>query len=522
MVLRKGLGKRMKRQSIHNTAARVSAWILLIGGLLLRAQTPAETKKAITPDEAKQLFSMVDELLRFDSQETGLKLQGSVKRQLISRAETENFLKKRFDEDDGARRLENSEVVLKKFGLLDRDFDLKPFLLRLLTEQVEAFYDGKTKSIFMLDWVAPDEQKPVLAHELTHALQDQRVDLEKWGNQTPLDVSRTSATDKEHVSRDEIDAAREAVLEGQATAVMFDYMLRPVGKSLVKDPEVAETLQANMNASADSPVLARAPLLLSESLIFPYREGLGFTQDVWMDEGQAAAFAGTMDRPPSSSWEIMSPREYEKRHKPSVPMLPDVHPLLDAAYEPVDIGQVGQLDLRILTTLFGGERAARELTSAWDGGLYWAGRARSATAEQKNNTSSLALFYLSAWKSEAAARHFFSLYAENLNRKYGALKPVPIDAASAIAPVDEELHFTSNEGPMLLARRGKCVFVAESFAWATAAKLTQRMLDAQSSGPASLAEAHPLETLSAPYTRMFREAGVMKVVVEAMRKASKQ
>ncbi len=35
----------------------------------------------------------------------------------------------------------------------------------------------------MLDWVDIDEQKPVLAHELTHALQDQHSDLEKWNDQ---------------------------------------------------------------------------------------------------------------------------------------------------------------------------------------------------------------------------------------------------------------------------------------------------------------------------------------------------
>ena len=76
--------------------------------------------------------------------------------------------------------MERSEIVLKKFGLLDRDFHLRPFLLSLLTEQIAGFYDNKTKTVNLLDWIEPDEQKPVLAHELTHALQDQKVDLTKW------------------------------------------------------------------------------------------------------------------------------------------------------------------------------------------------------------------------------------------------------------------------------------------------------------------------------------------------------
>ena len=85
--------------------------------------------------------------------------------------------------------MQRSEIVLKKFGLLDRDFNLKPFLLALLKEQIEAYYDPKTKTVNMLDWIAVDEQKPVLAHELTHALQDQHLDLDKWSDQTPPDVS---------------------------------------------------------------------------------------------------------------------------------------------------------------------------------------------------------------------------------------------------------------------------------------------------------------------------------------------
>ena len=77
-----------------------------------------------------------------------------------------------------------------------------------------------------------------------------------------------------------------------------------------------DILKQQMTGSGDSPVMARAPLLLSESLLFPYREGLSFEQDVWMDQGQAAAFTNALDHPPTSSWEIINPREYEKHHSP--------------------------------------------------------------------------------------------------------------------------------------------------------------------------------------------------------------
>jgi hypothetical protein len=461
----------------------------------------------ITPDQAKQLFALVDELLKFSSQETGLPIKSPVKRQITSRAEVESYLTQKFNEDEGARRLQRGEIVLKKFGLLDRDFALKPFLLALLKEQIEAYYDSKTKTVNMLDWIDINEQKPVLAHELTHALQDQHSDLEKWNDQTPDEVSTDSSGDTGHLAKDELDTARDAVAEGQATAVMMDYILKPMGKSLVKDPEVMDFVKGQMSGSGDSPVLARAPLLLSESLLFPYREGLSFEQDVWMDQGQTAAFAGALDRPPTSTWEILNPREYERRKLPAVPLLPDIHPLVDPLYKAYDIGQVGQLDLHILAELFAGENAARDLTPAWDGGIYWAGQRRSAkTPQERASTKSLTLFYLSVWKNAASADAFTQVYAASLGRKYSGLKP-DLDAqrnsptglpAGSPQSESEELVYSTNEGPVVITTRGNLVFVAESFDLELARKLTALILDAQGSGELKMASlAHRAESPTA-------------------------
>ncbi|MGA7343259.1 MAG: hypothetical protein WBE72_14625 [Terracidiphilus sp.] len=453
----------------------------------------------ITPEQAKQLFALVDELMQFSSDESGLPIKSPVKRQLTTRADVENYLEEKFNEDEGAKRLQRDEIVLKKFGLLDRDFELKPFLLALLKEQIEAYYDSKTKTVNLLDWVDADEQKPVLAHELTHALQDQHSDLDKWDDQTPDDVSTDAAGDQVHLAKDEMDTARDAVAEGQATAVMMDYILKPLGKSLVKDPEVLDILKEQMTGSENSPVMARAPLLLSESMLFPYREGLSFEQDIWMDEGQTAAFAGALDRPPTSSWEIINPRMYEGKRIPAIPLLPDIHPLTDALYRPYDIGQVGQLDLHILAELFGGDGAASDLTPAWNGGLYWAGQLRSATTPvEQDSTKSLALLYLSVWRNEASAKAFVKLYAGNLARKYSSVHQDT--AAASSAPADDttvEQVYSTEEGPVVITMRGDLVFVAESFPLTLARKLTTLILDAQGTGEMRLAQA-PATTLRAP------------------------
>jgi hypothetical protein len=494
--------------------------------------TDGSAATRITPEQAKQLFALVDVLIKFSSDESGLPIKSTVKRQLTTRTAVESYLDEKFSEDEGAKRLQRDEIVLKKFGLLDHDFELKPFLLVLLKEQIEAYYDSKTKTVNMLDWVDADEQKPVLAHELTHALQDQHSDLDKWDDQTPDDVSTDVAGDQDHLAKDEMDTARDAVAEGQATAVMMDYILKPMGKSLVKNPEVMDFVKSQMSGSEDSPIMARAPLLLSESMLFPYREGLSFEQDIWMDQGQTAAFAGALDHPPTSSWEIINPREYEQHHIPSVPLLPDIHPLVDKLYQPYDIGQVGQLDLHILAEILGGAGAASDLTPAWNGGVYWAGQLRTATTPaDQNSTSSLALFYLSVWKNDASAQAFAKLYADSLGRKYSGVKRD--DDAQSSAPADDgevETVYSTNEGPVVITTRGKLVFVAESFPRTLARKLTALILDAQGTGELRMASTSgpmrrpptrgKLETggprpLSGDLVQFFQNCGVMKAAVDA-------
>src|SRR6267143_1597415 len=147
---------------------------------------PEETK--ITPQQAKALFHTVDEILVFDSKKTGLPIKHQVKRKLTSRDEVVAYLEKHTNDED-AKRLKRSELVLKKFGLLPRDFNLEKLLVDLLREQVAGYYDPKTKTVNLLDWVPLEEQEPVLAHELTHALQDQSVGLQKWMRKGEKDLA---------------------------------------------------------------------------------------------------------------------------------------------------------------------------------------------------------------------------------------------------------------------------------------------------------------------------------------------
>ncbi len=426
----------------------------------------------ITPEQAQQLFSSVDAIMQFDSRETGLPILHPVKRRLVTRDEVEHYLTQQLHNDRDAQRLQRSELVLKKFGLLDRDFQLQPFLIRLLREQIAGYYDDKTKTVNLLDWIPPEEQKPVLAHELTHALQDQYIHLEKWDKQDDQPIAKNARQDNQHIATDEEDTVRDAVIEGQAMAVFIDYILAPTGKNLLNAPQLAERMNDAMNDNTDSPALASAPLVLQRSLIFPYVDGLDFVRAVLTAKGKQAAFAGILDHPPTSTYEIMTPEVYLDHR--SVPLLhmPDIHPLIDPLYRPYDVGVMGEFDVQVMAELFGGPAIATALAPEWRGGIYYAAQSKSARTENAQNTpASLALLYLSRWETPKAAQAFATIYAQELPRKYDHVTIAPDENSDPGDAAETHRIWKTSEGPVLIAVSGKTVFISESFPLDLAQKL---------------------------------------------------
>ena len=443
---------------------------VILGASALRAQTGQASgaeDTILTAEQEKKLLGSEDEILKFVSKDTGLPIVSPVKCRFISRDAVAKDLRKKFDEDKDTKRMERSELVLKKFGLLDRDFHLRPFLLSLLTEQIAGYYDNKTKEMTLLDWVPIDQQEPVMAHELTHALQDQKVNLTKWGDQEIEGIAKNVTEDNKHIAVDEADTTREAVLEGQAMVSFADHMLAPTGKTLKDVPQIGEQLEQNAGDMGDSPVLSRAPLVLQQALLFPYTAGLGFEQAVLVKQGTKAAFAGVLDAPPSSTYEILTPDAYMRHVVPPVMRLPDVHPLLkDAGYEPYDVGVMGELDVRMTAELFGGRPLAQALAPEWDGGIYYAAQRSKATEAEKETTASLAILYSSRWKNEDSARSYFEVFDQEMPRQYDGL------VRRKEAEKDEnERVYTTREGDVLLTLEGKTVWVSEGFDVALARKL---------------------------------------------------
>jgi hypothetical protein len=426
-----------------------------------------ETK--ISPKEAEELFRSIDDILKFASKDSGFPIKLEVQRRLTSRDEVAAYIQKHMSEDEDAQRLRRSELVLKKFGLLPRDFDLQAYLLAMLREQVAGYYDPKTKMVNLLDWVDPEQQKPVMAHELTHALQDQSYGLEKWMKADDLVESPKEPTPKD-IENDEISTARQAVVEGQAMVVLIDYMLEPTGQSMLASPQVAEALKQGMLVgTADSPQFVSAPLYLREALIFPYRYGLDFEAALLKQGGKEKAFAGVFANPPTSTREIMEPQTYlSGEHVKAMP-LPEFGSIFKN-YERFDIGAIGEFDVALLIEQYVGGDVSREMYPHWRGGYYYAARAKG------DETAPLALMYASRWSSAEKAAEFAAIYAKSLESRYKRAhqvedgKAMPVDLKS-VKSLTGRFTWLTEEGPIVIEARGDTVLVTESLDEPTTEKL---------------------------------------------------
>jgi hypothetical protein len=417
-----------------------------------------EPEHHISPAEAEELFKAVDEIMAFDSKVTGLPIKHPVKRKLTSRKEVEKYFVDSFKDDESAKHLTQAEVVLKKFGLIPRDSSLEGTLLALYTEAVAGYYDPKTKTVYLLDWLDPEGQKPVLAHELTHALQDQNFDLNKF-----MKHGKQKKTGKYDVSTSEAMSARVALMEGQAAAAMVDYLLAPQGQSVETNPEIARAVQAGMLSDEGAPIMRKAPLYLREDLKFPYTFGLNFVLDL-LKISKQKAFAESFQNPPLDTRQIMEPQTYLERQLVPPITMPDFDKVLGKEWERFDVDSVGEFDVSVLAREYGASFAdAQKMSRDWRHQYYFAAAKKGVKPSKPGD---VALIYVSRWSSPEAAEAFAKLDGESLKKRYQ--KPSPVAGESG--------HWTTEEGDVFIQQQGNMVLVTEGFDAAMSQKLRSAAL----------------------------------------------
>jgi hypothetical protein len=189
-------------------------------------------------------------------------------------------------------RRKADEEVLKLLGLIEPGVDLRSISASVFGEGVAGYYDPRSKRLRIVSGTTPDAlSEMVLAHELTHALEDQRFGLNTGEGES-----------------DDAALARLALVEGTATAVMQDYLVRYIGAGKALGGLLGSALQTGPDL----------PKFLQDQLVWPYLGGAQFIQSLRRTGGGSWKLVDLADRVrvPDSTEQVMHPGKWVAVEKP--------------------------------------------------------------------------------------------------------------------------------------------------------------------------------------------------------------
>lgn len=340
---------------------------------ILAVDCPAQPVSDMVVSSDPGLGALAARLLPDLAFRAGMDLKAPVRLEFRSRQELVRYLESKLDDDLPEAEAQLRVEAYTLLGLVPPGLDLRTLLLRLYTEQVAGFYEPDSTALFVMDDQPNDEMEALLVHELVHAVQDQSADL---GALTDAELDNDRAT------------AAQAAIEGHATLIMLEYMMEQMtGASvdLSQNPDLAAQVRPALERmTAQFPALAGAPRVIRETLLFPYLEGAGFVQRLWVQGERVAPFGASL---PESTEQVMargdvaSPIEIELTTRGSSIVHEDV---------------LGRFALGILLEeVMGISRG--ELAESWDGDRY-------ALVEQTDGARGLVSFVV--WDSLEARDSF--------------------------------------------------------------------------------------------------------------------
>lgn len=382
---------------MRTAAALLSAQLALLPAFAHAAAdaTPSPSPRAsaakvrLTPREAEKLvkeMSAVVERIR------GQKFKTPVAMQIVDGATARAHFKSKIQPRDEEQMRYTQEVYFR-LGLVSRDTDLLANYLDLAEMGVDGYYEPGSRTLYVLDHVAPDQIRNVMAHELTHALDDQYYDLQA--------ISKLAGGDDDH------STAIAALVEGSAMVVMLIYI-----EEQRMNLDVPSIKEARTDQVRRVERFKTAPSFIQRSLMLPYVLGFSFMlrghpwnffRGGMLMSDLNYAFA----HPPLSTRHIIHPELYWRRPdiKFTQPKLPDLSRVLGEGWTKATEGSIGEMGLAVFTGApLDFDKPEILLPDSWSSKVS-AGTIGDMFQQYVNGDRRLTV-WVTGWESEAKAQAF--------------------------------------------------------------------------------------------------------------------
>jgi hypothetical protein len=294
---------------------------------------------------------------------------------------------------DFRRSTPESEITLGQkelvfLGWIKKTQNYHEIVFQGLTNQVLGLYVPSQHALYVRsdDNQALGIRRDAIAHEYTHALQDQYFNLARLMPDQSKVVYRNS---------DRI-AAIHALTEGDAVTTQLLFISRHYSRA-----EYAQWLKLQQ-APVKGPVLPRA---IYRDFYFPYDDGLNFAEKLYLNGGMQA-INRAYHRLPQSTYEIMHPSAYLRGWKPATVKLHQVEGL--GHWKRLDDDVMGALGYKLMIWEYLDKSLATKTTDAYRGDRY-------IFLESGGRDAAL---FRSEWTTGAAALQARNALVLSLRRRY--------------------------------------------------------------------------------------------------------
>jgi hypothetical protein len=374
------LGYELHRQNAELDFIGHRAELLESENTRLQSLLGQREKSAVRTEDLAQRKAIEESI----AQIRGLDFTQPVTYDVLSREGIKKTVAQKIDAQYTAADFKNIATGLSALGLLPPDYPLRQKYIDLLGEQIAAFYDQHQHRLFMFEdaSLSATQNRIILAHELTHALQDQHFGLLTL----PIEVK----------NNDDLALATTALVEGDATMAMSDFMLRNFSLKSLRE-NISGMFTQNMEQ------LQKAPRYLREMLIFPYLRGQEFCTAI-LARGGFDALNEVYKNPPASSAQILHPEKYFEHEQPVRVEFGDTTVL---GQKPLDDNVLGEMGIRILFSQYTDDATGKAASQGWRGDRYLV------------YDDGKALVWKTVWASEANAGEFKKALEKYAGTRFG-------------------------------------------------------------------------------------------------------